>query len=195
MKVTVFYDYICPFCYIASKNLETLSGEFDLDIDWKGIEIHPEYPAAGEKSSGSLRSLKAGQIIKQTAEESGIRITLPGFRTNSRLSLEASEFAKTRDLFKGIHKAIYEAYFLKRKNIGDVRIILEIGETAGIDRALLEESINQRSMFHKIEENKKAARGFQVLGVPTLILGNFPVHGNQSLETLRHMIRRAIERS
>ena len=195
MKVTVFYDYICPFCYITSTNIEALSDEFDLDIDWKGIEIHAEYPTGGVKSSKTLRSLKAAETIKQTAGESGIPFIPPGFRTNSRLSLEASEFAKTRNLFKAMHKALYNAYFQDKKNIGSLNIILELGETAGIDRILLEECLIGRSMFGQIEENKKEAAEYGVLGVPTVILGHFPIHGNQTIDTLRHMIRRAIERS
>lgn len=195
MKLTVFYDYTCPFCYITSKNLETLSSEFDLDIEWRGIEIHPEYPGEGQKGSKSLKSLKTAESIKGAAKESGMEIRLPGFRTNSRLSLEASEFAKIRNRFTAFHSLIYEAYFVERKNIGDIEIVLQAGEAAGLDGKELEECLTSRMMFHKVEENKKAAQSYMVTGVPTLIMGNFPVYGNQSPETLRLMIRRAIERS
>jgi predicted DsbA family dithiol-disulfide isomerase len=195
MKLTVFYDYTCPFCYITSKNLEALSNEFDLDIEWKGIEIHPEYPSQGQKSSKSLKSLKTAESIKGAAKESGSEIVLPGFRTNSRLSLEASEFAKTKRRFKEFHDSIYEAYFTERKNIGDINIILEAGIKAGLDGAELEECLYKRTMFHKVEENKKAALSNLVTGVPTLFMGKCPVYGNQTVETLRHMIRRAIERT
>lgn len=195
MKLTVFYDYTCPFCYITSKNLETLSSEFDLDIEWRGIEIHPEYPGEGQKGSKSLKSLKTAESIKGAAKESGMEIRLPGFRTNSRLSLEASEFAKIRNRFKALHSLIYEAYFVERKNIGNIEIVLQAGEAAGLDGKELEECLSSRAMFHKVEENKKAAQSYMVTGVPTLIMGNFPVYGNQSLETLRLVIKRAIERS
>ena len=195
MKLTVFYDYICPFCYLTSKSLETLSREFSLDIEWKGIEIHPEYPGAGQKSSGSLKSIKAAEIIKGSAKESGTDIVLPGFKTNSRLSLEASEFAKTRNRFKSFHDSVYEAYFLKRKNIGDMKVVLETGSKAGIDANDLEECLVKRAMFSRVEDNRKEAESNLVVGVPTILMGSFPVYGNQSQETLRHMIRRAIERS
>ena len=195
MKLTVFHDYICPFCYITSKNLETLSNVFDLDIEWKGIEIHPEYPGEGQKSSKSLKSIKTVESIKGAAKESGTEILLPGFRANSRLSLEASEFAKVKNRFKSFHTLIYEAYFLERKNIGDMKIILETGIEAGLDAAELEDCLNNRAMFHRVERNKKDAQSKLVVGVPTLIMGNFPVYGNQSLETLRRMIKRAIQRS
>ena len=59
----------------------------------------------------------------------------------------------------------------------------------------LRNASDSRTMFHKVEENKKDAQSNLVVGVPTLIMGDFPVYGNQSLETLRLMIKRAIERS
>ncbi len=195
MKLKVFYDYTCPFCYITSKNLETLSNEFELDIDWKGIEIHPEYPGEGQKSSKTLKSVKTVESIKGAAEESGTEIILPGFRTNSRLSLEASEFAKTRDRFKDFHNLIYQAYFVERKNIGDMDVVLQAGIMAGLDPNELGECLGGRTMFDKVEENRKEARSNHVTGVPTLIMGTFPVYGNQTLETLRLMLKRAIERS
>lgn len=195
MKLTVFYDYTCPFCFLTSKSLELLSHEFELDIEWKGIEIHPEYPSEGKRSSRSLKSLKTAEAIRSAAKDGGADIVLPGFRTNSRLSLEASEFAKTRNRFKDFHNMIYEAYFLERKNIGNRDVILETGKKAGLDGGELEECLDKRTMFNRIEANKKEAESNLVVGVPTILMGTFPVYGNQSRETLRHMIKRAIARS
>jgi predicted DsbA family dithiol-disulfide isomerase len=84
---------------------------------------------------------------------------------------------------------------MERKNIGDMEIVLETGLKAGLDVAELEECLVNRTMFSKVEENKKEAESNLVVGVPTILMGSFPVYGNQSQETLRHMIRRAIERS
>ena len=195
MKLTVFYDYICPFCYLTSKSLDQLSLEFDLEMEWKGIEIHPEFTSAGIKSPRSVKSLRIAEVIKEAASENETEIVLPGFRTNSRLSLEASEFAKTRSLFKEFHDLIYDAYYLERKNIGDMDVILEAGLNAGLDAGELEECLANRTMFDRIEENKRDAEANMVVGVPTILFGAFPLYGNQSRETLRHVIRRAIERS
>ncbi len=195
MKLTVFYDYTCPFCYITCKNVGILSEEFDLDIEWRGIEIHPEYPGEGQRSRKSLKSRRTVESIRGAAEESGIELLLPGFRTNSRLALEASELAKDRNRFGTFHNSIYNAYFVEKKNIGDIEIVLETGADAGLDRNELEACLKSRSMYRRIEDNKKAAETNMVRGVPTLIMGGFPVHGNQSLETLRLMTKRAIERS
>lgn len=195
MKITVFYDYICPFCYLTATRLDALSREFDLEVDWKGVEIHPEFPPQGKRISKSVKSLNRVSIIKGTALEEGEGVKLPGFVTNSRLSLEASEFAKTMNRFREFHHGIYEAYFVKGQNIGDMNIILDVGEKASLEKTALEECLKNRTMYDRIEENKTEAGKNSVMGVPTLFLERFPVHGDQSLETLRHLIRRAIERS
>jgi len=186
MNVTVYYDYICPFCYLGTKRILGLSKEFNLTIDWKGIEIHPEFPPQGKKRTKTLKSKSFAETIREMAKEDNIEIKLPGYATNSRLSLEASEFAKIKGKFLEFHIGVYEAYFLEGRNIGDIEIVLDIGEKAGLHRSDLVECLNKRTMFDNIEANKKEAEDNIILGVPTFIFGNFPVHGNQSTQTMRH---------
>ena len=193
MNVTVYYDYICPFCYLGTKRILGLSKEFNLTIDWKGIEIHPEFPPQGKKRTKTLKSKSFAETIREMAKEDNIEIKLPGYATNSRLSLEASEFAKIKGKFLEFHIGVYEAYFLEGRNIGDIEIVLDIGEKAGLHRTELVECLNKRTMFDNIEANKKEAEDNIILGVPTFIFGNFPVHGNQSTQTMRHIIKRALE--
>ncbi len=195
MKVTIYYDYICPFCYLGSERIIELSKEFDLDIKWKGLEIHPEFPSKGKKRSKTLKSKSYADTIYAMADEDGIEIKLPGFATNSRLALEASEFAKTKDKFLDFHLALYKAYFVEGRNIGDVEIILDIGEKVGLNSIELKEILDNRKMFDKIENNKKDAEKNLILGVPTFVFGNFPVHGSQSVQTMRDIIKRSLERS
>ena len=195
MNVTVYYDYICPFCYLGTKRILGLSKEFNLTIDWKGIEIHPEFPPQGKKRMKTLKSKSFAETIREMAKEDNIEIKLPGYATNSRLSLEASEFAKIKGKFLEFHIGVYEAYFLEGRNIGDIEIVLDIGEKAGLDKSELQECLSKRTMFDKIEENKKEAEDKLILGVPTFLFGDFPVHGNQSTQTMRHIIKRSLERS
>ena len=195
MRVTVYYDYICPFCYLGTKRILELSKEFDLSIEWKGIEIHPEFPPEGKKRSKTIKSKSFAKTIYTMAEEDSIEIKLPGYATNSRLALEASEFAKNNDKFLNYHLGIYEAYFIEGLNIGEQSIVLSVAEKAGLDRAQLEESLNMRSMFDSIEDNKQKADQNLILGVPTFVFGSFPLHGNQSTQTMRDIIKRSLERS
>lgn len=195
MNVTVYYDYICPFCYLGTKRILELSKEFNLTVEWKGIEIHPEFPPQGQKRSKTLKSRSFAKTVYSMAKEDNIEIKLPGFATNSRPALEASEFAKDKGKFIEFHIAIYEAYFLEGRNIGDTEVVLEIGEKLGLSTSELKENLNNRSMFDKIERNKKDAKDNLILGVPTFVFGSFPVHGNQSTQTMRSIIKRSIKLS
>jgi predicted DsbA family dithiol-disulfide isomerase len=195
MKVIVYYDYICPFCFIATKRIDTLAKEFDIDVEWKGIEIHPEIPPQGIKRRNTLRLEQTIQNLAEMGEEDRVQIKLPGFVTNSRLSLEASEFAKTENKFIEFHIGVYKSYFQYGDNIGSKDIILNIAEKSGLQVRKLEECLNQRTMSKTIETNSREAEKNLILGVPTFLFGRFPVHGVQSLGSLRKIISRAIERS
>ncbi|MGH7806793.1 MAG: DsbA family oxidoreductase, partial [Thermodesulfobacteriota bacterium] len=153
MKVTVYYDYICPFCFLAIKRLETLEKDFPLEIESKGIEIHPEIPPQGVRRSKTLRLEQVARNINEMSKEDGLEITPPGMIANSRLSLEASEFAKIKNKFSKFHNGIFEAYFQDGENIGNRDVILKVGENVGLQFGELEECLSQRTMLKQIEEN------------------------------------------
>ncbi len=165
-----------------------------MDVEWKGIEIHPEIPTQGVKRRNILRLEQTTQNLAEMGEEDQVQIKLPGLVTNSRLSLEASEFAKTENKFIEFHIGVYESYFQHGNNIGSKDIILNIGEKSGLQIRKLEECLNQRTMRKKIEENRQEAERNLILGVPTFIFAGFPIHGVQSLYSFRKIINKAIER-
>ncbi|HEY7536075.1 MAG TPA: DsbA family protein [Thermodesulfobacteriota bacterium] len=195
MKVTVYYDYICPYCFLGTKRVERLTQEFEMTVEWKGIEIHPEIPPQGVKRTRTFKFQQVSENIKEMSQEDNLEINLPGTVANSRLSLEASEFAKSKDRFREFHNSVYEAYFQKGENIGNIDVILDIGEKNGLEINELEECLKKRTMLKKIADNGKAAEIDQVLGVPTFLFGKFGVHGVQSLDGFRKIINRVIERS
>ena len=50
LKVTLYSDIVCPFCYIAEvSSLRRLQEEFELDFDWRGFELHPNTPPGGRR--------------------------------------------------------------------------------------------------------------------------------------------------
>lgn len=192
MIITFYYDYICPFCYIGSQRMQSLANKLDLDINWKGIEIHPEYSSEGKKRKKTQRTEHLGHVLYEIAKEDDTKINLVGFVTNSRLCLEASEYAKTKNRFIQFHNEVYNYYFNKKKNIGKLRTVLEIGKKAGLDIVDLEEKLRLRSMKKLIDENKRTANEKTVIGVPTIYFNEFRVHGVQSIEIYRNIIKKHI---
>ena len=192
MAITFYYDYICPFCYIGSQRIQKLASKLSLDINWKGIEIHPEYSPEGKKRKKTQRTEHLSNVLCEIAKEDNTEISLAGFVTNSRLCLEASEYAKTKNRFLQFHNEVYDRYFNKKQNIGKLDVVLEIGEKAGLNIADLEEKLRSGSMKELIDENKRSADKNAVIGVPTIYFDEFRVHGAQSIEVYRNIIKKHI---
>src|SRR5260370_17201269 len=47
LKIVMFSDYICPFCYVGFETMRRLKPEFDFQLEWRGFQIHPDWPAEG----------------------------------------------------------------------------------------------------------------------------------------------------
>ena len=107
LKVIVYSDYICPFCYIGFHRIEKLKEKYPLEIEWKPFELHPEIPREGiitEKLSiprGYLEIVRAN--VKRPADEDGITLKFTKKVPNSRLALFFSEFAKIKGKFDEFH--------------------------------------------------------------------------------------------
>ncbi len=195
MKLFLYYDYICPFCFLATRRVLDLAREFDLEAEWLGIEIHPEYPAEGKRRKKTQKSALVSKTLENVAAEAGVRVELPGFVTSSRLCLEGAEFAKANNRFMEFHKACYTAYFGERKNIGLLETVLEAGRRAGLAPEQLSESLRRRDFSEKIENNMERARENMVFGVPTLYIGELRIHGIQPVESYRKLIAKQLARA
>ncbi len=190
MDIIFYFDYICPFCYVGTKRMLKIADEFDLSIDWRGIEIHPEFSPEGKIRKKSPRSKHLAETLKEITDIDNSDIQLPGFVTNSRLCLEASEFSKTKGKFTEFHTTAFDYFFNQKENIGKIETILNIGKIAGLDTGELEDNLKKRLMKKQIEENQKSADDNIVIGVPTLYFNEFRVHGVQSPDIYRKIIKK-----
>jgi predicted DsbA family dithiol-disulfide isomerase len=100
LNVIAYSDYICHFCYIGYHRIEQLKKEFNLDVEWKPFEIHPETPKGGtltEELPFPKEYLEmAFANVKRLADEDGLRLKFSGKLPNSRLALYISEFAREK---------------------------------------------------------------------------------------------------
>ncbi len=190
VKIIAYSDNICPFCYIGAKRFEKLKQEVDFDIEWRGFEIHPEVPKEGISLNIIFQSLylsKGIEYIENLGKDVGliIRCTM---LYNSHLSLKANEFAKKQGIFKEFHLAIFKAYFEENKNIGKVKVILDIAESVGLNNQKLEEYLQSDEAENILKENSNFAFKHGITGVPTFIIGNSIIVGAQPYDFLKKAI-------
>ncbi len=200
LKITMFSDFVCPFCYVGFEVMRRLKSEFDLEIEWRGFQIHPEWPAEGipvdkVRSAADMDARQAvWKRITAMAEEEGLPIAAPSVFTNSRGALAACEYAREQGKDEEFESRIYRAYFVEGANIGDPELIVRLGAEVGLDPAAVREAITSPRYELKLKNNALAATQRQVSGVPTFFIGEFPLVGAQSTDVCRQILRRVSER-
>ena len=199
LKVTLFSDYICPFCYIGFHTLRKMKREFDLDVDWRGFQIHPDWPATGipaEKIYGKLdpeTRKGAWERISTMATEIGLTMRPPSVLTNSHNALAATEYAIASGKGDEFEERVYRAYFEDGANIGDVEVLKKLAVDVGLEAEQALAAIESPQVQLRLKNNAMVAHQHNVSGVPTFFIGTYPLVGAQSEDTMRKILARATE--
>ena len=197
LKIVVFSDYICPFCYIGFYRVEQLKENYDLKVEWRPFEIHPETPKEGTDLNNLpypkeyLDMMKAN--IKRLADDVGISLKLSDKLPNSRLALYLSEFARKNGKFEEFHKLVFDSYWKEGKNIGDQALLLALAEKIGLNRNDILDYINSEEPKSELTKSLKDLRQFGINGVPTFIIGDKIVVGAQPYDVFRKVIETALQ--
>src|SRR5947209_7564815 len=117
LNLVMFFRFHLPFCYIGFETARRLKPDFGFDIEWKGFQIHPEWPAAGMPASEYRRGMDpetrrmVWARITTLGETIGLEMKSPPLLANSRLALEAAEFAKQSGKAEVFEERVFRAYF------------------------------------------------------------------------------------
>ena len=183
LQVTVFSDYICPFCYVGHHRLMRLKDSYDIKINWCLLEIHPENSEQGEPvTSLDYPSEQWDQLVqnlKRVAKEENIPLSELTFTTNSKNALLLAEHCKQlgHDKFYALHEELFSAYFVEQKNIGDKSILREIAAKASIDKATIEAAWGDGPQHQRLLQNYNAARQYEIQSVPSFVFGKRVLKG------------------
>lgn len=199
LRLTVFSDYICPFCYVGHHRLMRLRDEYDLKINWCFIEIHPETSAEGEPVASleypSEQWNQLMQNLEAVAREEGIAMAEHTFTTNSKDALLLSEAAKEqgREKFYDLHEKLFAAFFVDSRNIGDRNILRELAADSGIDNEAIESAWQNEKYRQRILSSHHAARQHEIQAVPSFIFGERKLTGVVTEDVMRSAARELVE--
>ena len=198
LKITVYSDYICPFCYVGHHRLLRLRDSYDLKINWCFLEIHPETSKAGEPIDSldypSEQWQKMMDNLERIATEENIPLSTIDFITNSKDALLLSEAAKQcgRDVFYELHEKLFSAYFVDGKNIGDRNILKGIAESCDIDATTIDSSWTDTKYPQRLLDNFNSARKHDVQSVPSFVFGERVLTGVVSESTFRDAAKKLV---
>ncbi len=198
VTLTVFTDFICPWCYLSSARTARLVREYgasQVALEYVHFPLHPGLPEAGTKLTKLFagRGLDVAHMQAQMAqrmEAEGLAFTVHDHVSNTRKAQELSAWAiATQNVT--LVDALYRANFVEAKDLGDTEVLVEIAANAGIHRDEARKAIDGRAGRAAIDAQWSEAREIGVTGVPTFVVGNRGVVGAQPYAELVRLIEGA----
>lgn len=119
IKIKVYSDYVCPFCFLAEKPLkEAIKGK-DVEVEWMPFELRP-YPNETLKPEGDYLQSTWKQSVYPLAERMGIAIVLPSISPQpyTHLAFEGYQYAKEKGKGNEYNDRMLRAFFKKNKILG-----------------------------------------------------------------------------
>lgn len=186
LQIDVVSDVMCPWCYIGKRRLETAIAdtELALDIRWRPFQLDPTLPPGGKdrkiylaEKFGSIE--RAGELyenIRQAGEEENIPFAFNRIEVSPN-TLDAHRLirwaggvdATTQD--RAV-EALFDAYFIDGRDIGDHGTLVGIASEAGMDGDLVAELLPGDADRELVASDIAQAQAMGVTGVPTFIVAN-----------------------
>jgi predicted DsbA family dithiol-disulfide isomerase len=197
ISLDILSDPICPWCYIGWSNLaRALEARPDhpFAIAWHPFQLNPDMPAGGmdrrayleAKFGGKDRAVQAYLPVLDHAEKAGLSLNLDAIpRTPNTLDAHRLiHWAGIEGRQTPVVLALFRAYFIDGRDIGDAETLADIGGAAGLDRAMIATLLAGDADAEDIRARDAHARARGVTGVPTFVIANQHVlTGAQPTET------------
>jgi predicted DsbA family dithiol-disulfide isomerase len=150
-----------------------LQRRFGARIEWRPFDLHPEYPPEGIPRAELERRYGGGFAERRNAMFA--QAGLPYADTlekvpNSRRSLMLGEFAQERGAFDVLHPRLFDAYWARGRDIGDERVLIEEGTSAGLSEGEILDSLRDERYLQRVEEQTRRALELGVGGVPAWLI-------------------------
>jgi protein disulfide-isomerase len=206
MKVEIWSDIMCPFCYIGKRNFETALSQFAnkelIEVEWKSFQIDPAIPevskyqndmyrfVADRKGISYEQSKKMHQNLVQYAKSVGLEYNFDkALVTNSLKGHLLIQFAKTKGLGEKAEERLFYAYFTQGKNLSDVATLIELGKEIGLTEVDVNEALSNSLYAQKVLTDAKEAQMLGARGVPFFVVNRKygiagAQHPNDILNTL-----------
>ncbi|MCP2035996.1 putative DsbA family dithiol-disulfide isomerase [Planomicrobium sp. HSC-17F08] len=198
MKIEIWSDYVCPFCYIGKRTLEQAlkrSGyESQADISFKAYQLNPNTPIDSTVSTYESLAKKMGQTVELAKEMTkGVaeHARTVGLEYNFDGMVEANTFAAHRlvkwaeSLGKDAELAeqLLHAYFIEAKNVGNAEVLMDIAEKLELPREDAQAILASEQFTAEVQTDIEEARQIGVQGVPFFVINRkYAISGAQPVE-------------
>jgi protein disulfide-isomerase len=205
MKIEVWSDIMCPFCYIGKRHLEAALSAFpgeQFEIEWKSFQLDPAiipqpgknvYEYLAERKGMSVeesRQMHAGVVAR--AAEVGLDYHFEkAVISNSFTAHRLIQLAKTKGLGDTMEETFFRAYFTDGKDLNDPSTLMELSVGAGLNALDVKDVLEDETAFaNAVKNDISEAQQIGVRGVPFFVFDRkYAISGAQPIEHFEETIQ------
>jgi len=199
MKIKIWSDVRCPFCYIGKRKFEMALEKFqhknDVEVEWQSFELDPTLVTQPDvnatvhlseiKGISKERANEMQQYVTQVAKEVGLNFNFDKtIVANSFNAHRLIQFAKSKGFGNEAEEALFKAHFIEGKNIDNKEVLLHIAINIGLDENETTKMLASNAFAKEVKQDEMQAQDLGISGVPFFVLNDkYAVSGAQSPET------------
>jgi len=204
MKIEIWSDVMCPFCYIGKRHLEKALEELpfgkSIAIDWKSYQLNPDYKNVDGENLYQYLSTNKGisiaqaqqmtQQVSSMATEAGLSIdfehSIPANSFNAHRLIHLAASKGKQDLAE---EYLFKAHFTDGKDIDNLAVLLEIAIAIGLDELEAKEVLDGNAFEEEVRYDIYESQQLGVRGVPFFVMDRkYALSGAQPVEAFKQAL-------
>jgi predicted DsbA family dithiol-disulfide isomerase len=196
IKVDVWSDIACPWCYIGKRKFEDAAARFDgeVEVEYHSFELSPDTPVDFEGDEVDFLATHKGMPAEQVrgmldqvtgiAAEVGLAYDFGSLHhTNTVKAHQLLHFAKARGLQLEMTERLLAAYFVEGRHVGRVADLADLAVEVGLDHDEVVAALESDRYLSDVRADQQQAQAFGITGVPFFVLeGKYGISGAQAPE-------------
>ena len=207
MKIEIWSDVMCPFCYIGKRHLEkameVLPFKNEVEIEWKSYQLNPDYHNTNNEDLYTYLSRSKGMSVEQAKQMTGNVVEMAknaGLSFNFDKNVPGNSFdahrflhfAKTKGLQNEAEEALFHAHFIEGKDTAQLEVLSAIGEKVGLDKKELDSVLQSDEFTEHVRYDIYESQQIGIRGVPYFVLDRkYAISGAQPVESFKGAITQA----
>ena len=209
MKVNIWSDIRCPFCYVGKKKFEKALAHFphaeEIEVTWHSFQLDPNLVTQPDTNPYDYFSKAKGipvsqakamhEHAKNAGKEAGIDFNFDHSKVaNSFRGHLLIQLAKKKNLADEMEEALFEAQFISGKNIDDEAVLIETGKSVGLTEEEVKSALASDELAHAVAQDGLMARQLGINAVPFFVFNDkYGVSGAQQPEHFLEVLNKSFE--
>jgi predicted DsbA family dithiol-disulfide isomerase len=207
MRVDIYSDTVCPWCYLGKRRLELAVAarpQYEVQVTWRPFELNPDVPLGGvdpaafatARNEDSEKTSETQAELSRLGEASGIQFRFDLIKRipNTRHSHLLIAHAGRCGLQGAVKDRLMRAYFEEGRDIGDLEELVRLGVEAGLTESDARNALILRVGQDGVVAAERHAQVLGITGVPTLIFdGTYTISGAQEVGILARVFDQVAE--